>query len=188
MNHILIAKAIVKSLHRSSVPYLLATLIFMGSFAFGAFATMDATGSTSPAPALPPMTFGHIFANNMQNVAMLSLGVVLLGAPTLLNLFVNGFTLGAQLTSFLAYAPGDVAVVALLPHAVLELPGLFVAGAAGLKVPYEGVRYLRGKRGGVTEEDIYDIILLVLLASLLIFAAAIIESQITIPLVRWYIR
>jgi stage II sporulation protein M len=182
--------AIGNSLRRSSGPYLLATIIFMISFGLGALivSTISTTGSTGPVEELPPANFPYIFTNNMRSIAILSSGMCLLGATTVLNLFLNGFALGAQLSNFLCYMPGDVAAVALLPHATLEIPGLFFAGAAGLKVPYELARYVLGRRTGATREDVYDIVLLLTVAVLLIFTAALVETYITFPMVRWYLR
>lgn len=106
-------------------------------------------GSTPPVAADRPRAaeprgwdlLVFILRRNMTVFVMLLLGVVSAGAVTVVVLLGNGLALG-QLIGF-AGASGmsrvDVALL-LLPHGVLEVGALCVAGAVGL----QGVRFALG--------------------------------------------
>lgn len=78
--------------------------------------------------------FAFILRRNMTVYVVLLLGVVSAGLVTIVVLVGNGMALG-QLIGFAGAAGMSLADVAnlLLPHGVLELGALCVAGAVGLK-------------------------------------------------------
>ena len=87
--------------------------------------------------------FAFILRRNMTVFLMLLLGVVSAGLVTIVVLLGNGLAVG-QLIGFARFSGmslGDVAYL-LLPHGVLELGALCVAGAVGLK----GIRVALGIR------------------------------------------
>ena len=94
--------------------------------------------STGDQPAArersPWELFAFILRRNMTVYVVLLLGVVSAGLVTIVVLVGNGMALG-QLIGFAGAAGMSLADVAnlLLPHGVLELGALCVAGAVGLK-------------------------------------------------------
>ncbi len=56
---------------------------------------------------------------------------------TTLELVYNGAIIGG----LLVILSGNVFVTFVLPHAIIEIPAIITAGAAGFKIPYEVVRY-----------------------------------------------
>jgi len=65
-----------------------------------------------------------------------------------------------------------------VPHGILELPSIWLAGAAGLKGPQVFLRYLRGGEF-VTKEDIKEYLTLSTISVVLIVIAAWVEANIT---------
>jgi uncharacterized membrane protein SpoIIM required for sporulation len=73
----------------------------------------------------------------------------------------------------------------ILPHAILEIPAIIIAGAAGFKIPYEILRYLAGKKVQIlTQEDIREYLTLALISIILIVIAAWIESNVTLKIAK----
>jgi uncharacterized membrane protein SpoIIM required for sporulation len=73
----------------------------------------------------------------------------------------------------------------ILPHAILEIPAIIIAGAAGFKIPYEIVRYLVGrKEQALTKEDIKGYLILALISIILIVIAAWIEANVTLEIAK----
>jgi uncharacterized membrane protein SpoIIM required for sporulation len=75
-----------------------------------------------------------VFSNNVQ-VAFLAFAVgILLCVPTLLVLISNGASLGVALGLFTAVHQQPKFWGLVLPHGMLELTSVFIAGAAGLRL------------------------------------------------------
>jgi len=94
----------------------------------------------------PPMLTAAIFANNLvKTMAAMLLGV-LLGLPSLLFIWVNGFILG--LIGFEAVQrKGIIYLMAgVTPHGVFELPAAILSAALGLKLGALTLARLRGVR------------------------------------------
>jgi len=73
----------------------------------------------------------------------------------------------------------------ILPHAILEIPAIIIAGAAGFKIPYEILRYLLGRKEQIlTQEDIKEYLTLALISIILIVIAAWIEANITLEIAK----
>ncbi len=126
-------------------------------------------------------TVGY-FLNNMGTAFVLMGGMAVL---TLAGLVYNGFMLGGSLKAglVLGLSPRTLAL-AILPHGVLEIPALLLAGAIGLFLPYRAVRYWRGHRELIVEpeEELHLLQLFVLVVALILVAAAI-EAHVTTALV-----
>ena len=87
--------------------------------------------------------FWFILRRNMTVFVMLLLGVVSAGAVTVVVLLANGIALGQLIGLAKGAGMSNAAVASLIvPHGVLELGALCVAGAVGLK----GVRLAFGIR------------------------------------------
>lgn len=122
-----------------------------------------------------------LFAKNSLTVGMaFFISPLLLVFPTLI-LLLNGFMTGFVLSAL----PLDLAIKALAPHGVFELPALVLASAGGIRfgaaVIRKVVRKLRGGDYDVSSEFKKGLKLF-MLSLVLLFVAAIVETYIT-PLV-----
>lgn len=76
-----------------------------------------------------------VWVNNARVSAIaISLGVLVL--PLVLVLYQNAFSLGATAGFMALYDKLDVFFLLILPHGLLELTAVFIAGAAGLNVAW----------------------------------------------------
>ncbi len=75
----------------------------------------------------------YIITNNIQVCFTAVAGGILFGLGTLYTLVVNGFVLGVIGTMFLMSGPDKVLYfwAGILPHGVLEIPAIFIAGGTG---------------------------------------------------------
>ncbi|MDD4748557.1 MAG: stage II sporulation protein M [Methanosarcinaceae archaeon] len=139
--------------------------------------------SFGPILDLPPLLIMLvIFLNN----AFVGLLLVLLGlglglAPVFI-IALNGFVLGA-ISRVVAAEIGSLEVLlALLPHGLVELPMIFLAGGIGLRLGHRVLLSLFGKAGEVKKEFRDGIYFYFRWVVPLLFVAALIETFIT-PLV-----
>lgn len=124
-----------------------------------------------------------LLKNNLFGLATLLAGSVTFGASTLVTLMGSGFAHGYTVTVLSLSLP-EFGVL-FLPHGVFELPGIWLAGAAGLHVPFEFVRYLRGTKAEfLRATDVRDVIVLSSTSLVLISIAAVIEARVTVELAR----
>lgn len=129
-------------------------------------------------------TFERILINNLILTLTLILGSFFFGSLTFVNLFYNGLILGFVLSSTSSHDMISIAAL-LLPHGILEIPAIIIAGAAGFKIPYEVIRYLTGKKEQIiTKEDIKEYLTLALISIILIVIAAWIEANITLRIAK----
>lgn len=107
---------------------------------------------------------------------MLLLGSLTFGLSTFYILFFNGLSIPILLSNVKLI---DI-VAYVIPHAIFEFSGFIIVGAAGFKIPYEIVQYLRDKKEKpITEEDIKEFLKLAGVSIVLIIIAAFIEVYIT---------
>lgn len=101
---------------------------------------------------------------------------ILFGAGSVYFLLYNGLFIGALGGYIAAAGHGENFLRFVLAHSALELPGVVMAGAAGL---YLGSLALRGgKRGRAAQlrEGLEEVIAMLVPATVLIFLAAIVEG------------
>ncbi len=130
---------------------------------------------------------GIIYWNNLRAM-LLILGTgalvfpLLFGVP-LVAIGSNGYLLGVVLV--LSGQPLDRVLTSLLPHAIFELPALFIAGAWSLRM---GITWLlptaSGRRMGVWSETVAEGLWIVPLVALLLAIAALVEVLVSAPLTR----
>ncbi len=122
-----------------------------------------------------------IIQNNGLMIAILISGSFLLGLTTFINLVLNGFTFGIAISGVIqTAAPLTTILLIIIPHAIFELPAIWIAGAAGFKIPYELIQYFRGKKDYIlNREELTDFLLLSAIALVLIITAAIVEGEVT---------
>ncbi|MEU4281576.1 stage II sporulation protein M [Nocardiopsis dassonvillei] len=76
----------------------------------------------------------QVWTNNAWVSAQAIIYGVALGLPTLAVLLMNAVNVGVAAGIMLAHGQGDVFFGLLLPHGLLELTAVFVAGGVGLKL------------------------------------------------------
>ncbi|WP_394697692.1 stage II sporulation protein M [uncultured Methanomethylovorans sp.] len=107
-------------------------------------------------------------------------GSLFLGSITVLNLFTNGMIFGAATASAFQYYSITKALALIIPHAIFELPAIWIAGAAGFKIPCELIRYITNKKEYfLNRNEIKDFLLLTGTAFALVIIAAFIEVNVT---------
>lgn len=138
------------------------------------------TGTVGNPPARSPTFF---IAHNAGVLGVLWLGVVTGGLSTLASLLTNGLAFGRALAA--TGAPLATRVALFVPHAVFEVPGFLLAGAAGFLPIDRLIRYLRGRTESVFEaRDVRDLAHLVALSAACIVVGGVIEGTITRMLAR----
>ena len=125
-----------------------------------------------------------ILQNNARIILFLISGSFLAGLTTFMNLIFNGYFFGLFLMDCTQSGMQITTVLALtIPHVVFELPAIWVAGAAGFKVPYELIRYFLGKKEHIlNKQEINDFLMLAVTALVLIVIAAFVEANITMKI------
>jgi len=129
-----------------------------------------------------------LFQNNILVGTVALLGTFLLSLPSIGILVMNGFFIGANIG--IASANGNLHILAILvlPHGVLEIPAIWFAVAASLRVTVSLLQHLRGRTESVlTEETVENILSLVVLTVTMLAVAAIIEVQVTTRLIGYYL-
>ena len=124
-----------------------------------------------------------ILLNNLLTISLTFLGGFTMAALTAIELMMNGATIGC----LFVVLPKRVfaGLILILPHGILEIPAIIIAGAAGFKIPYEVVRYLTGKKEQIlTREDIKEYLTLALISIILIVIAAWIEANVTLKIAK----
>jgi uncharacterized membrane protein SpoIIM required for sporulation len=130
--------------------------------------------------AEPGTTFAaRVFTNN-AGVGILAFGAgILAGVPTLLVLVLNGANVG--LAGGLFHASGEAAHFwgLILPHGLLELTGVFIAGGAGLRLGWAVLAPGdRTRRRAVAEEGRRAVVIVIGLVG--VFAVAgLLEGYVT---------
>ncbi|WP_435098985.1 stage II sporulation protein M [Halarchaeum sp. P4] len=155
--------------------------VFLG-YALGG--TVPTTESTQSAPTVT-VSAPDVFVNNALAAGFLVTGGVLLGVPTAIALIQNGVLVGSLAATATAGGHPAVFVALLAPHAVFELPALWLAAAAGFRAPAGLLAYLRRRRERpVSAQDVRDIVVLVASATVLLLVAALVEAYVSVPLAR----
>jgi len=122
----------------------------------------------------------NLLTNNLGLIFIMVAGSFCFSAITIKNLFLNGYITGSVLSTNL-----KLMLALFVPHAILEIPAIIIAGAAGFKIPYEILRYLAGKKEQIlTQEDIREYLTLALISIILIVIAAWIEANITLEIAK----
>ena len=90
---------------------------------------------------IPPVAALEFFGNNWTVALTVAFAGVLLGIPTAFTLWFNGFMFGGY---FRLEANLSELVAFVVPHGVLELPAIFIAGALGFSLAASAWRAFRG--------------------------------------------
>jgi len=187
-------------LYRKNRDYLIiSTLLFIGSVFIGYF--FSGFLDSIIAPILDEfrrsiieeelkITILSIFSHNFQAILLLYLGGLSLSIFTGIFLSFNGLFMGY----FASKVPLFDFVLLVAPHGIFEIPGLIIASVAGFRLTSFIIHFIGGLLGGDSKSfkmrlkgsfddnimELKDSLLIFLIAVLLIFIAAIIESEFTL--------
>lgn len=81
-----------------------------------------------------PQESSHIMTNNITVTFMVFAGGILAGLPTILMLFWNGMSVGIISTACAQHGMALDLWSFVAAHGALELPSIFIAGGAGLRI------------------------------------------------------
>ena len=110
-------------------------------------------------------------------------GLILFSLITLISLFNTGLAIGITLFTSVQYMGLQKTLLLFVPHAIFELPALWIAGAAGFKIPHELIQYLHGKKDYiVNKQELKEFAYLALISFVLIVIAAWIEANVTMKI------
>ncbi|NLY51431.1 MAG: stage II sporulation protein M [Firmicutes bacterium] len=149
---------------------------------FEAFPETEAAGS--------PTAVRQTFVQNVTKTVGLIwlLGLSVLGAPFVLALlflrgFVLGFTVGFMVEE-MVFKGIALAVVSVVPHNLLVVPAIILAGGASLSFSWSALRTLMGRRDINMYQQFFRTTLLTIGACGLMGAATLVETFVTPTLIE----
>lgn len=186
---------------RNEKYFALSALIFFGSMFLGYFHLFDAIMAPLQQQFKKSVIEGEIqlttlslFANNLKIMLYIYGGGIALGLITVGLLFINGAFIGY----FATQVPLGDFILLTLPHGILEIISLIIAGGAGFRLAHFVYKFIDGLvnetwYGSFVEkikhvfneysDEITESLMLMAIAIVLLFIAAIIEANFTIA---WY--
>ncbi|PSP85742.1 hypothetical protein BRC83_02600 [Halobacteriales archaeon QS_1_68_17] len=122
-----------------------------------------------------PSSILEILKMNMFVLAIILAGALTFCGLAIVGLFTSGFVhanvlfvLPISTTLFIKY---------FVPHAIIELPAIWIAGAVGIRVPYEFLKFLYYPNSKfLMKREITDIFILILVSCVCIILAAAVEG------------
>ncbi len=120
-----------------------------------------------------------------EMLSVLVVGAVTLGLATALGLIAQGVVVGIFFGSSIGTISPGLAVVAVVPHGLVKLLGVALAGAVSFRLVARGLAVLVGHHGRYLDNREWrQAGLVVALAWVTLACAAIIESLVTVRLVE----
>ncbi|MDQ0340227.1 stage II sporulation protein M [Caldalkalibacillus uzonensis] len=217
----------LKALIRESKPYLWAAVLIFGvgsvlGYVFNELFEQAITPFIDELESIareladnpnPVYMMWVIFQNNvLAAITMMVVGVFLFFVP-IFSLFMNGLAVGYVLSFSAveeALSPVRMLVFGILPHGVLELPAIFVAGGMGMFLGFRLLGWLFGsgkflshlfgnmrsdvgtfwreETVPVLKKRLRGLVRLTLVLVLVLFIAAVIESFITPVLILLFVH
>lgn len=191
---------------RRATTYVFLVVVFLMGSISGAFAVRALSSEQSNDLATYIQTFLESFPEAkavssimavrqtfVENIAktvglMWLLGLSVLGAPFILVLlflrgFVLGFTVGFMVKEMVLKGIA-LAVVSVVPHNLLVVPAIILAGGASVSFSWAALQTLLGRRDTNMYGHFVSTTLLVMGACTLMGAAAIVEAYITPTLIE----
>jgi uncharacterized membrane protein SpoIIM required for sporulation len=117
-----------------------------------------------------------IMTNNVQVAFLAAAGGILAGIGTVVLLVFNGVSIGSVLGLYHAHGAGILIWTFVMPHGVIELTAIVVAGAAGLVLGRVIISPGRRTRGRALREDGRECLALVAGAGVLLIVAGLVEG------------
>ncbi|MDA8235173.1 MAG: stage II sporulation protein M [Clostridia bacterium] len=125
--------------------------------------------------------------NSLASLTFIGLGLITGGALTLVSILVNGGMVGALLGVFGlkgTVSPVKLLLFGILPHGILEIPAIALAGGLGMRLGVKAIQRLT-KGGFSFKQELVETIITygaVILPVLVI--AALVESVVTPVLIK----
>lgn len=121
----------------------------------------------------------QVWTNNAWVAAQAIIFGVAFGLPTLAVLALNGVNLGMAAGMMIAHDRGDVFFGLILPHGLLEMTAVFVAGGVGLKLGWTIISPGDRTRMRALGEEARAAIAVVLGLVVVLFVSGLIEGFVT---------
>jgi uncharacterized membrane protein SpoIIM required for sporulation len=121
----------------------------------------------------------HVWVNNSWVAAKCIAFSVLLGVPIPFLLFANAANLGVVAGLMLQAGKGDVMLGLLLPHGLLELTAVLLAGAVGMRLGWSVVSPGDRPRGQVLAEQGRAVVSVAVGLVVVLLVSGVIESLVT---------
>ncbi|MDY0341322.1 MAG: stage II sporulation protein M [Coriobacteriia bacterium] len=141
---------------------------------YGSGAVFDASAQSRSA--------WEFFTHNLAAALPSYLGFVTLGLSAFGSLLVQSFLIGSSVGAATHTLPLGRIVLSLAPHGLIEMPGVVLAGGAGLLAPSWVVRHFRGG-ALLTFSDLCDLLMLFVVSVVLTGIAAMLEANVTAALI-----
>lgn len=123
-----------------------------------------------------------ILQNNLKACLILFSGFILLGIPTFISLIFNGLILGSTLKASSFHLSGMELLQRGAPHAILEIPGIVLAGAVGFQSIRILINVIRNKKVSMKEE-LKTASVAIITGVICISLAALVEGFITVKFI-----
>lgn len=135
--------------------------------------------------ALPKLELaGAIFLNNTLKALLVMVGGIALGILPVIFLVANGAAVGFVLYGSMESRGLLIALLAVLPHGIFELPAILLATSMGLLLGRSSIKKLFGSEVAIANELALALKFFVRIVVPLLFIAALVEAFVTSVLVR----
>ncbi|HID06879.1 MAG TPA: stage II sporulation protein M [Armatimonadetes bacterium] len=128
---------------------------------------------------IPQVSLAQVIMHNLTAGIYLTILGVSFGIGTIVFLVLNGLTIGSLLAMLIASVSPLMLTACLLPHAVIEIPGFCIAGAAGLRIGSGLARAIARGRFHHIQVALWEAAYLTGGAMVLLITAAFVESFIS---------
>jgi uncharacterized membrane protein SpoIIM required for sporulation len=128
----------------------------------------------------PAVAFGlHVWANNVKVAGLCIAFSVLLGVPIPVVLFHNAANLGVVAGLMSDAGKGHIMLGLLMPHGLLELTALFLAGAAGMRLGWTVISPGDKPRGQALAEQGRAVVAIAVGLVVVLLVSGLIEAVVT---------
>lgn len=161
---------------------LFSGLLFIGAGVLGAVFAEPATTSDASLSLDTSSVPGTLFflVNNASVAALSFVGALFGCIPTVVILIFNGFSIGNAIAVAQSNTNIRVALLLVAPHGVFEFPAIWLASAAGFKIPVHFGRHLYDERYEFEPRAMFSNVTVLLgLSAVLLLVAAFIEAHLT---------
>ncbi|TVX93849.1 stage II sporulation protein M [Paenibacillus agilis] len=123
--------------------------------------------------------------NNIVTGLIIAASGILLSIPTIMFLLFNGIMIGFVSVLASSFSSVETILAGLLPHGILEIPALLIAGAIGLKPLVWAARFIKLKQRVNWKQEGTRITLLLAIMTTLLIGASFIEAYVTPHIMEW---
>jgi len=120
-----------------------------------------------------------IFLKNLTAIIVMWISGIMLAIPTITSLWLNGYIIGLVIN--ISGNP-KTAIIGIIPHGIIEIPALIIAGAMGIRIGIEVTRKITSiitRKNTSIIKAIGETIKPLTISIILLIPAALIETYIT---------